>query len=471
MNNFFPYSPPNPQRRNELKNMLMASHKKLYETPKVSFMHRFRYLFLVPAYTALVLSVSFGSLVGVKAFSPVANVYGDLYGNTARLGIATKEALATLRLSDSPTLPGLTVEETRTYAQSSTESKEKALLASKMGRTLDENLQGKLIIPSTGNVVVQNDKTLLLRETAPQTVKLTWKEQYLASGALPARYVIERRSDVQSPWQKVATVEEPFYEDHISENPPHIFYKISIMDWQNTPLLYTLEAEIPLTSVLREGTVPTYLPTPEKDTAASVEKSTEKKSTPAPEYDFKDATQPLLDFSLALSAKSQGTSSFSLHWNTPSVQNIKGYNIYRDNIKRNVSLIKSTSFTDTEVTSGKTYQYQIRVVGQDGKEMGKSEKISKILPLIPKGPTNLHSTLSVNKILLTWDKVSVADLKGYRMMRKDLSNGERKEFFSSTTSFEDSSGTSGTSYSYTLTTLLTTGAASTESATSTITLP
>ncbi len=54
-----------------------------------------------------------------------------------------------------------------------------------------------------------------------------------------------------------------------------------------------------------------------------------------------------------------GNTSASLSWTVPSINTPNGYNVYRNSVKINGSLVTSTSYNDTGLTNGTSYNYTI----------------------------------------------------------------------------------------------------------------
>jgi hypothetical protein len=75
----------------------------------------------------------------------------------------------------------------------------------------------------------------------------------------------------------------------------------------------------------------------------------------------------------------------NLSWSPPGSRNITGYNMYRSSDgttwKRvNVSLIASTTYSDSTVSNGNTYYYAATAVNVQGAESGMSAAVTALIP-------------------------------------------------------------------------------------------
>ena len=418
MEELFSFPQPDETRKDNLRRMLLARHEDLYAAKKVSLWDTWSKILMVPIYAALFLSLSFGSVVGVKAYSsPAAEVMGTTYGLGARVSYALSEVTSDLSLSPAPNLPGLSVEETRTLGSAS--GANKIALLSKVARTLPDDKKANLISALTKDKTAQKEVSHTIHYHLTNVgIQLNWEEQPLPGGALPSAYSIEV-SQNQEPFHFIARVNSSSFLDKTAQPSAAYAYRISILDWQNTTLPYTLSIDIPAnTSVNASESIPTI--------SENTSDSSKKEKTPV--YDFRDATQPLLDLNLGLHSSVLSTKSFTLQWNQPSVASLGGYNIYRDNIKRNTALIHSLSFEDFDVLPGKVYQYQVRAATSNGEEIGKSEKVSMKFPDQAPVPTGLSVAMNGNVAVISWTPVKHAGFKEYLLFRKDTDSGNEVTF-------------------------------------------
>lgn len=151
--------------------------------------------------------------------------------------------------------------------------------------------------------------------------------------------------------------------------------------------------------------------------------------------------------------------SIKLSWS--KVPGASGYAIYRassENGKytliRRITRGKTTSYTNTSLTCGKTYYYKIRAYRNvSGKRIySKYTEVVSASPYLSK-PSTPSASRSSYKILIKWKAVSGA--KGYKVWRATEPEGEFKLVKtitkSSTRSFYDSSVVPGTTYYYKIT--------------------
>ncbi|OAI45958.1 hypothetical protein AYO44_12210 [Planctomycetaceae bacterium SCGC AG-212-F19] len=148
----------------------------------------------------------------------------------------------------------------------------------------------------------------------------------------------------------------------------------------------------------------------------------------------------------------------ALSWN-PSA-GATSYNLYRSTGTGTPSLYKtglnSTSFTDTGLTNGTQYNYQVTAVNTAG-ESGKSNQVSATPTLsIPGIPTGLTAAPGNNQIGLSW--AASAGATSYNIYRS-TSSGTESLLTSgiATNSYTDAGLTNGTSYFYKVTAVNTAG--------------
>ncbi len=160
-----------------------------------------------------------------------------------------------------------------------------------------------------------------------------------------------------------------------------------------------------------------------------------------------DTTPPTVPTGLTASPTSSGT-QVDLSW-TASTDSlgVTGYNIYRDGGQ--VGTSPTTSYSDTNLTDGTSYEYTVSAYDAAGNTSPDSTSVSVTTPdtEAPSVPTGLSATaVSGTQVNLSWtassDNVGVA---GY-----DIYRGAAIVGTSPTTSYSDTNLTALTSYQYTV---------------------
>lgn len=150
----------------------------------------------------------------------------------------------------------------------------------------------------------------------------------------------------------------------------------------------------------------------------------------------------------------------TLSWNIPLNNGgfpIMGYNIYRGTSSGGETLLTTvgnvTSYTDTGLTSGQTYYYEVSANNSFGESL-KSNECSPTPATVPGAPINLQIKAGNDKLTLSWQAPSNnggSPIIGYRIYRGTTSG---KEVYDTTvgniTSFTDSPLIDGQTYYYTV---------------------
>jgi len=178
-------------------------------------------------------------------------------------------------------------------------------------------------------------------------------------------------------------------------------------------------------------------------------------------FDSKGLTATKLPAKVTLkAAKDNGKGGITVSWN--KVSTATGYRVYRKEAGGswkglgNVTSNATTTYTDQNVTAGKSYTYTIRAYKEyEGKNyQGDYDKTGKTATV-----TSLQGTVKLlgataeagRKITVTWEKAG--DCDGYILYRKFGSgNWSRltKITDKNVNSYTDGSGTVGTTYTYTV---------------------
>ena len=143
-----------------------------------------------------------------------------------------------------------------------------------------------------------------------------------------------------------------------------------------------------------------------------------------------------------LQVTSTTDNSISLSWNQVSGAN--GYRLYRNNIQISAS-ITTTTYTDTNLDSGSTYNYYVTAISSGGSESAPSTTVSGKTTGTPPAvqvPTGLTvADTTTNSITLTWQAAGGAD--SYRIYR----DGNQITDVTAPT-YTDTNLQSGTEYKY-----------------------
>lgn len=133
--------------------------------------------------------------------------------------------------------------------------------------------------------------------------------------------------------------------------------------------------------------------------------------------------------------------SVTLEWNRPETNidsstppNVVGYNVYRESDfeefhRINPTLIEGTSFVDRDIIYNVTYRYYVRASDTSSSPYTESDNsfatdIRTEDTLIPAVPTGLVAVAGEDFVSLSWDANKERDIAGYRVWRKNGSEGE-----------------------------------------------
>jgi fibronectin type 3 domain-containing protein len=176
------------------------------------------------------------------------------------------------------------------------------------------------------------------------------------------------------------------------------------------------------------------------------------------------ATEPSPPQNLAATA---GSSSVALNWQVPASNGgspVAGYNVYRGTSSGTETLlapgVPGTSYTDSAVTSGTQYWYEVTAVNANG-ESADSNQVSATPTggsgaTAPGTPTGLTATPGDGQAVLNWTAPSSdggTPVIGYDVYRSTVSGDELAvgSTDASTTSFTDGNLANGTTYYYEVT--------------------
>jgi fibronectin type 3 domain-containing protein len=145
---------------------------------------------------------------------------------------------------------------------------------------------------------------------------------------------------------------------------------------------------------------------------------------------------------------SGGNATVALSWS--AVAGATSYNIYRSTSSGAEVLVASNvstnSFTDSGLTNGTTYFYQVTAVNSGG-ESARSAEVSGRPQAPPAAPTNLAATAGNAQVTLSW--TASAGATSYKVYRSTASGAETLLALGiGATSFIDTTVTNGTTYYY-----------------------
>src|SRR5436309_8078886 len=163
-------------------------------------------------------------------------------------------------------------------------------------------------------------------------------------------------------------------------------------------------------------------------------------------------------------AATGGNAQVTLTWQAPASDGgspITNYKIYRGGAPSTETLLTTVgnvlTYTDSAVTNGVTYYYQVSAVNSPG-EGAKSNEASATPnqtpppPSPPSAPTNLAATGSNAQVTLTWQAPGSnggSPITNYRIYRGTSSNGETlKATIGNVLTYSDTSVTNGVTYYY-----------------------
>jgi fibronectin type 3 domain-containing protein len=144
----------------------------------------------------------------------------------------------------------------------------------------------------------------------------------------------------------------------------------------------------------------------------------------------------------------------ALSWNASS--GATSYKVYRGTSPGGESTtpiatnVTGTSFTDTGVTAGNTYYYEVTAVNAAGESALSTEASASLAP--PALPTGVLAQGGITQIALSWG--SSAGAASYRIYRGTSPGGENAAAYATNvtaTSFADTGLTSGSTFYYTIT--------------------
>jgi len=148
-----------------------------------------------------------------------------------------------------------------------------------------------------------------------------------------------------------------------------------------------------------------------------------------------------------------GNNQVALSWSSSA--GASSYNVKRATVSggpyTTLTNTTSASFTDTTALNGTTYYYVVSAVNTAGESANSSEVSAT--PGAPVAPTSLAASAGRRKVTLTWTQSTSANITTNNVYRALVNGGPytRTASVAATTSYTDSSVTTGTTYYYVVT--------------------
>lgn len=150
-----------------------------------------------------------------------------------------------------------------------------------------------------------------------------------------------------------------------------------------------------------------------------------------------------------LSSISNTASGIKISWN--EVTNAEKYRVYRktaDSSWKRIKNTSSTSYTDTTAVSGTTYYYTVRCITSDGTATTSGYDSTGLSITYIAAPTLSAVSNTASGVKVTWE--APAGGVNYRVFRKTSNGSWKKVGDTTSTSYTDTTGKSGTTYYYTV---------------------
>jgi fibronectin type 3 domain-containing protein len=190
-------------------------------------------------------------------------------------------------------------------------------------------------------------------------------------------------------------------------------------------------------------------------------------------YEYPVAAVPAAPANLAAAA---GNGQITLTWTASS--GAASYSVYRATTSggEGATPVKTgltgTTLTDTGLTNGVTYFYQVTAVSAQGESARSNEASAMPKQPAPSAPTGLTATARTNQVALSW--TASAGAASYNLYRSTAAGGEGTTPYKTgliSTSYGDSAVTPGTRYYYMVTAVNASGESARSAEASAIPLP
>ena len=167
---------------------------------------------------------------------------------------------------------------------------------------------------------------------------------------------------------------------------------------------------------------------------------------------------------VGLAATSYQNAQIPLVWNAPGYSGtsaITGFNVYRSTVagsigsKITTTAASTTSYTDTGLTNGTTYYYEVTAANASGESAPSTPQQSAVPATVPGAPSGVSATPGNTQTTLTWSAPGSnggAAITGYNIYRSTSSTGPFTSKLvtvgASASSYTDTGLTNGTPYYY-----------------------
>src|SRR5207253_1577810 len=156
-----------------------------------------------------------------------------------------------------------------------------------------------------------------------------------------------------------------------------------------------------------------------------------------------------------------GNAQVALSWTTPADGGspITGYKVYRGTVSGSLSLYQTlgvvSGYTDSGVTNGTTYYYQVSAVNAVGEGARSSEKsATPTAPATAPGVPTLTATAGNAQVALSWTTPANggSPITAYKLYRGTVSGSlSLYQALGATNGYTDTAVTNGTTYYYQVT--------------------
>ena len=186
------------------------------------------------------------------------------------------------------------------------------------------------------------------------------------------------------------------------------------------------------------------------DNASVLEEASKKLAELKKAEEPTNPTQPTKPVALkAATVKATATSYNQVKLTWKKVDGAESYKIYRSTSKasgyKNVETVKTLTWTDSKLTTGKTYYYKVEATAKNA--TSSTSKVVSAKPVLTVPSSTKAVSSSYNKVTVTWKKV--AGVTGYKVYRATSKNGSYKKVATvKTLKWTDSKLKTGKTYYY-----------------------